>query len=78
MTKRELIIMARDSYVNALGFAEVNQAKNFIRYYGQAEAMAELAGDLYDLSESERIMLDELDELCLQIYYKIDAEIVED
>jgi hypothetical protein len=66
---------ARDSYINALDFAQVNQMKNFIRYYGKACALCELATDYFELSEAETEMLESLEESCLEIYWTVEAEV---
>ena len=75
ITKNTLIRRARDSYINALGFAQVNQMKNFVRYYGEACALCELATDYFELSEVETEMLENLEERCLEIYWTVEAEV---
>jgi hypothetical protein len=75
ITKNTLIRRARDSYINALDFAHINQMKNFIRYYGEACALCKLATDYFELSEVETEMLESLEEKCLEIYWAVDAEI---
>lgn len=77
ITKNTLIRRARDSYINALDFAQLNQMKNFVRYYGEACALCELATDYFELSESECEMLEELENRCLDIYFNVEAEVSE-
>lgn len=74
ITKNTLIRRARDSYINALDFAQLNQMKNFIRYYGEACALCELATDYFVLNEAECDMLEELEGRCLEIYWTVVAE----
>lgn len=73
ITKKTLIRRARDSFINALGFAQVNRMRDFIRYYGQAGALCELITDYFDPTDDEINMLGELDDKCLDIYYTIKA-----
>lgn len=75
ITKNTLIRRARDSYINALDFAQLNQMKNFVRYYGEACALCELAADYFELSEAETEMLENLEESCFEIYWTVEAGI---
>lgn len=74
ITKNALIRRARDSYINALDFAQLNQMKKFVRYYGEARALCKLATDYFALNEAECDMLEKLEGRCLGIYWTVVAE----
>lgn len=75
ITKNTLIRRARDAYINALNFAQLNQMKNFVRYFGEAYALYKLTTDYFELSESECKMLEQLENRCIDIYFNVEAEV---